>query len=137
MSIIKAIDKAFKTKEERGWTELYYFIDIHNTVLYPDYTNNQPLVFYKHAKEVLQYLSTRNDIVLCLYTCSHQHEIVKYLQYFRDHNIDFKYVNRNPDAKNTTYGNYEDKPYFNVLFEDKAGFDAETDWELVKQYFNI
>jgi len=26
-------------------------------------------------------------------------------------------------------------PYFNVLFEDKAGFDPEEDWAKVKQVF--
>jgi hypothetical protein len=29
------------------------------------------------------------------------------------------------------YGCYDKKPYMNVLFEDKAGFDAETEWEPV------
>ena len=29
------------------------------------------------------------------------------------------------------YNFYDDKPYFNVLFEDKAGFDPLDDWEKV------
>jgi hypothetical protein len=46
-------------------------------------------------------------------------------------------VNKNPEVKSTTYGYYEDKPYFNVLFEDKAGFDATEDWFLVGNYFGM
>lgn len=44
-------------------------------------------------------------------------------------------VNENLEVKNTTYGFYEHKPYFNLLFEDKAGFDAEIDWFILYKYF--
>lgn len=137
MSIIKGIEKSFKFKEKRGWDKIYYYFDIHETILYPDYNNTDPLKFYPHAKEVLQYLSKREDISISLYTCSYPHEIQRYLNFFEENGIHFDYANKNPEAKNTNYGYYEDKPYFNVLFEDKAGFDAETDWLLIKDYFGI
>jgi len=137
MSIIKAIDKAFKYKEKRGWDKIYFYFDIHETILYPDYNNEDPLKFYDHAKEVLQYLSKRTDVSIGLYTCSYPQEIKRYKKFFRENDIIFKYANKNPDVEDTAYGYYEDKPYFNVLFEDKAGFDAENDWILVKEYFNL
>lgn len=137
MSIIRAIEKTFINAKKRNWDQIYFYFDIHETILYPDYNNVDALKFYEHAKEVLQYLSTRNDITIALYTCSYPKEIERYIQFFNEHKINFKFVNDNPDAKNTLYGFYEDKPYFNVLFEDKAGFDAENDWLLVKQYFGI
>ena len=135
MSIIRAIETAFINKEKRKWDQIYYYFDIHETILYPDYNNKDALKFYEHAKDVLQYLSTRTDITLALYTCSYPKEIERYIKFFEEHGIKFKYVNKNPDAKNTLYGYYEDKPYYNVLFEDKAGFNAEKDWLLVKDYF--
>jgi hypothetical protein len=137
MSIVKAIDKAFKNKEKRGWDKIYFYFDIHETILYPDYNNKDELRFYEYAKEVLQYLSKRNDIVIALYTCSYPKEIERYLNFFLENGIEFEYANKNPDVENTAYGYYEDKPYFNVLFEDKAGFDAESDWLLVKDFFLI
>lgn len=137
MSIIRAIDKAFSNAKTRNWNQVYFYFDIHETILYPDYNNTDQLKFYEHATEVLQYLTTRKDITIALYTCSYPKEIERYIKFFQSHGIVFKYVNDNPDAKNTNYGFYEDKPYFNVLFEDKAGFDAETDWLAVKQYFGI
>jgi hypothetical protein len=137
MSIVKAIDRAFRNKEKRGWDKIYFYFDIHETILYPDYNNAEQLVFYKHAKEVLQYLSKRDDIVMGLFTCSYPQEIKKYKKFFKENNIIFKYANKNPEAEDTAYGYYEDKPYFNVLFEDKSGFDAENDWLLIKDYFKI
>lgn len=137
MSIIRAIDKCLTSMEKRGWEKVYFYFDIHETVLYPDYNNNEALKFYDHAMEVLQYLSKRKEIVIALYTCSYPKEIEKYIKFFNEHEIKFEYVNKNPDVLNTSYGFYEDKPYFNVLFEDKAGFDAENDWILVKGYFGI
>jgi len=137
MSIVKAIDKALKSMEKRGWNKIYFYFDIHETILYPDYNNEDPLKFYEHAKDVLQYLSKRGDIELGLFTCSYPQEIKRYKKFFKENGIIFKYANKNPDVEDTTYGYYEDKPYFNVLFEDKAGFDGENDWLQIKKYFNL
>jgi hypothetical protein len=72
-------------------------------------------------------------VEMIIYTCSHPHEIEQYIEFFEKNNIRFKYVNENPEVKTQTngYGCYDKKPYMNVLFEDKAGFDAETEWEPV------
>jgi hypothetical protein len=137
MSVIKAIDRQFKVMEKRGWDKIFYYFDIHDTILKANYDNDAELEWYPHAKDVLQYLSKRKDIDISLFTCSYPQEIQRYMKFFDEHDIKFKYVNKNPDVKNTTYGYYEDKPYFNVLFEDKAGFDADEDWLLVKEYFKI
>ena len=137
MSILKAIENQFKRMEERRWDKIYYFFDLHETVLYPDYDNKHPLKMYAHAKEVLQHLSERKDISISIYTCSYPIEIDKYIKFFEGNGIKFEYINKNPDVDNTTYGYYDDKPYFNVLFEDKAGFDAEEDWVKVAGYFGL
>lgn len=135
MSIVKAIDKAFKTMQKRGWNTVYFYFDIHETILYPDYNNTDPLKFYPYAEEVLQHLSQRPDVKIGLFTCSYPEQIERYKQFFKEHGIIFEHANKNPDVKNTTYGYYKDKLYFNVLFEDKSGFDAEEDWFEVGKYF--
>ena len=78
-------------------------------------------------------LSVRKDIVLGLYTCSHPEQIEKYIAFFKENGIYFKHTNKNPDAKDTKYGNFQDKPYMNVLWDDKAGFDPENDWKLLRK----
>jgi hypothetical protein len=131
MSLKNAIEKAFAQKEKKGWDTVYFAIDIHDTVVVANYkVNDIPKEFYPYAKETLQELTKRSDVKLILYTCSHPHEIVEYLAYFEEHGITFDYVNENPEVKTDLngYGNYDRKFYFNVLLDDKAGFDARFDW---------
>jgi hypothetical protein len=135
-AILKALDKAFARKKKNNWDFIYFYFDIHETILYPDY-DNTTTKFYPHAKEVLQYLSNRRDIVLALYTCSYPKEIERYANFFKENKINFTYVNNNPEVESNKWGYFKEKPYFNVLFEDKAGFDAERDWFKIRTYFNI
>lgn len=37
-------------------------------------------------------------------------------------------VNSNPDEKDTKTGDFSKKFYFNILLDDRAGFQPETDW---------
>ncbi|MEL7003651.1 MAG: hypothetical protein AAFN93_13085 [Bacteroidota bacterium] len=130
--IIKALEKAIKTKEEKQWDRTYWAFDIHETMIVPNWTDKElPTKFYPYAKETMQLISQQEDIVRILYTCSHPHEIELYLEYFKKFDIHFNYVNENPEVQNGSYGFYDYKPYFNVLFEDKSGFDCHSDWELV------
>lgn len=130
--ITRAIRNAFRFKEERRWEKTYWAVDIHGTMIVPNFTGGEiPKAFYPHAIESLQLISRRDDVCLILYTCSHPREIDQYLDYFRTHEIHFEFVNENPEVGNGAYGCYDDKPYFNVLFEDKAGFDPEQDWKMV------
>ena len=135
MSIIKSIKKNhFEYKEKRGWDKTYWFFDIHGTILKPNYTHGAiPKEYYPYAKETLQFLSQLSDVCMILYTCSHPEEIQEYVELFNTHDINFHYINENPEVitDKNGYGCYDKKPYVNVLFEDKAGFDPETDWEMV------
>ena len=137
MSIIKAIEKAEQRAIERGWDKVFYFFDIHETILHLDYSNKEKPKFYPFAKEVLQYLSKREDISISLYTCSYPEEIVNYIRFFESNSINFEMVNKNSEVKDNAYGYYRDKPYFNVLFEDKSGFDAEKDWLDLIIYYGL
>jgi len=138
MSIIKSIEKNhFEYKVLRNWDKTYWFFDIHGTILKPNYEYGKiPTEFYPHALETLQFISGLSDIVMCLYTCSHPHEIEEYLKLFKENNINFKYINENPEVKTQMdgYGCYDKKPYMNVLFEDKASFNPEVEWKEVLNY---
>jgi hypothetical protein len=130
--ITKAITNCLRSARAKGWARTYWAFDIHGTMLHPTFQSGVlSTVFYPYVKEVMQLLCKRDDIVLILYTCSYPHEIVEYLKCFEDHGIHFNYVNENPDICAGAYGHYDRKFYFNILFEDKAGFDPLTDWKLV------
>jgi hypothetical protein len=141
MSVTRAIKiNHFEYKVKRNWDRTFWGFDIHGTILKPNYQyGNTPDEFYPMAKETLQYLSKLPDVVMFLYTCSHPHEVEEYVKLFESNDIHFKYVNENPEIPTDPkgYGNYDKKPYMNVLFEDKAGFDPETEWsEVYKLMFN-
>jgi hypothetical protein len=127
--ITKAIKNCLSQAALKGWNKTYWTFDIHGTILRPTYkTSVLSTEFYPHAKEVLQLLSKRDDIVRIIFTCSYPEEILAYVKYFSEHDIHFNYINENPEVCAGAYGHYECKFYFNVLFEDKAGFDPMTDW---------
>ncbi|GAA0891342.1 hypothetical protein GCM10009122_10210 [Fulvivirga kasyanovii] len=130
--ITRAIKKAFAQAKEKNWDKTFWAFDIHETIIKPNWSEHKiPTEFYPLAKEALQLISKRKDVSRILFTCSHPNEIEKYLAFFREHDIHFDHVNGNPEIISKKYGYYEKKPYFNVLFEDKAGFDPYEDWEEV------
>jgi len=136
--IIKAIEKSLRVAKERGWDKTFWAIDIHDTITESNYVVGEITTkFAPMAEEVLKYLSTRKDICLILYTCSYKKEIKKYQDFFKSKDINFQYVNKNPEVANMSYGYFKDKMYFNVLLDDKAGFDKEKDWKKIKKFFNI
>ncbi len=119
----------FKKMKARNWDTLYWAIDVHDTVIKANYSTSElPTEFFPLAKNTLQRLSKRSDCVLILFTCSHSHDVEQYLEFFREHDIHFKYVNENPEVTNTKLGCYDGKFYTNFYLDDKAGFDASSDW---------
>jgi hypothetical protein len=127
------IANAFDKAKQRDWDKIYIAIDLHGTVIQPDYEKTATL-YYPYAKDCLQYLTNRKDVKLIMYTCSHKDEIDKYISMFNKDGIVFDYINENPDVKDTKMGDFGVKPYFNILFEDKAGFDP-SNWKLILNEF--
>lgn len=132
--IEEAIHKTFDLAKAKNWDKTYWAIDIHETLIKPNYSRDEiPTEWYTLALKALKMMSDRADIYTILFTCSHPTEIQKYLEYFKKYDIYFDNINKNPEVKTQEngYGYYEDKMYLNVLMDDKAGFDATTDWKYV------
>lgn len=137
--IVKAFDKAFLRKGKDEWDKIYITIDVHDTILMPKYGGVAD-TYCDHAKEVLQYLTDRKDIVLIMWTCSTKKDCLIYFDMFIDNGIKFNYINDNPESDKFNWGDYSKKMYTNVLLDDKAGFEAygeNSDWLALKKYFNI
>ena len=125
------IQKMFKHSFEKEWYETYWAFDIHGTILIPTFRKDSyDSDFYPHAKETLQLLTKREDIIMIISTSSYPAEIEHYQKIFKENDIHFKYVNENPDIDSSkgNFGYYKNKFYFNALFEDKAGFVPEKEW---------
>lgn len=137
-TILKWIKKMFKHAEEKQWFETYWLLDIHGTISIPDYRKTvKNIQYYPYAKETLQLMSERDDIIMIMSTSSYPEEIEVYNKQFKSDNIHFKYINKNPEISSDKgyFGYYVDKYYFNVYFEDKSGFSPNRDWKFLYDYF--
>jgi hypothetical protein len=136
MNITKYVAKMFAHSFSKEWYETYWVIDLHGTIIEPTYKGTE-VIYYPYAQNTLRLLSSRSDIKLILWTSSFPKEIESYIQRFKDDEITFDAINENPgiSSKNGNFGFYEKKFYFNVLIDDKAGFDPHKDWE--KLYFYL
>ena len=143
-SLLRVVHRMFEHSKEREWFETYWAFDIHGSISRPDYRRgfkkdpSEPplLTYYPYAKETLQLLTTRTDIIMFSFTSSYPEELQYYIEEFKKDNIIFNYHNENPEVSDAkgSFGYYEKKPYFNVYFEDKAGFIPEEDWEPILRY---
>lgn len=132
--IIESIKDAYRLKKDRGWDTLYFAFDLHGTMIEPGRLKD--LVVYPFVLETLQLLSTQKDIVLILFTSTHESCLVPFRAWCKDNGITFKYFNENPECFDTHEGDYSKKFYYNVLFDDRAGWNPSTDWEILKNYIN-
>ena len=127
------LELAFSEKAKRGWKKLFFCVDVHDVILEGKYNlMNEGADYLPNALKVLQYLSTRQDIVLILWTSSHPIPTSKVLDKLEKEGVMFKYVNENPECPNNELCDFRRKFYFNVLLDDKAGFDGATDWFLIE-----
>ena len=128
------LENAFREKKDKNWKHLFIAIDLHATIIPPTYTfNNEGREFYPGAKEVLQWMTKRDDIVLILWTSSHHKPVKDILKWLNKQDIRFNYVNANPMCQNTELCDFSRKFYLNIILDDKAGFEGETDWMLIKK----
>jgi hypothetical protein len=133
--IVDFIQRMFLHSFEKEWYETYWAFDLHGTIIKPTYKGTE-MIYYPYAKETLQILTKRKDTKLILWTSSFPGEIAEYIVGFAKNGIVWDAVNENSgiSSKNGNFGYYEDKFYFNVLFDDKAGFDPEKEWKTVYEF---
>jgi hypothetical protein len=134
MNILKPIFNAYQKAQDRSWDTIYWAIDVHSTMIVSNYDKDAEDEFYPYCKKVLRLLTEKKHIKLILYTCSYEESMKKFMEILEEEGIVFDFFNENPEAMDTNYGSYTKKPYFNVLLEDKGGFEPEKDWEEIYNY---
>lgn len=128
------IERAFTDKVKRNWDKLFICVDVHDVILEGKYSlMNDGAAYMPNAVNVLRNWSNRTDIVLILWTSSHVFPTSKVLDGLEKHGVTFKYVNSNPECPNTTLCDFSKKFYFNILLDDKAGFEGDKDWYLIEK----
>lgn len=127
----------FEHSFQKQWFETYWVFDLHGTIIKPTYKDiSYPAEYYPYAKKTLQLLTKRPDIKMILWTSSFPYEIEEYVKNLKEDEIIFDAVNENPgiSSNNGNFGYYEKKFYFNILMDDKAGFDPNTEWKQIYEY---
>lgn len=133
-----AFRTALKNKKERGWDTVYWCIDVHDTILKGKYESDQDYEFYPDAIKVLKWISEQEDHRIIIWTCSYAKEFDRLRSYmFCKYGIRLDYHNENPECGDTEIAEFTDKFYFNILLDDKAGFDARKDWTDLKNEIGI
>lgn len=138
MSIIKSLNIAQNSMKNKEWDCIYVAVDLHGTCIIPNYSNTTtPKELYPGCIKPLKNFSNDPRVKLIMYTCSHPEQIDEYLDLFKSNGVVFDFVNENPEVTtqgSLEYGNYDQKFYFNLLLDDKAGFDPEIDWTKLMLY---
>lgn len=134
MSVLRAFIKAFDNKERFGYEKIYVLVDLHGTLIVPVH-QNVPLRFYNHSLVAMKFMSMRDDICLILWTSSHKDKIEEVVHELDKRGIHIDYVNENPEAEDNEWFCGSKKLYFDVGIDDRFGFDAESDWVELVQYF--
>ena len=135
MNIIKAIQTAERKQKERGYKFLYWCIDVHGVILsHTNTLHNTGAEFYPYCLATLGLLTDNPKYKLILWTSSLDIAIQGIYDTLAKEDINFHYVNENPDFTVTGICDYTKKFHFDILLEDKAGFEAETDWKVIYDY---
>lgn len=137
MSAVRAFTNANQVRHERDWDTLYILLDIHGTIMVPNW-DGVSTEFYPHCLDVLRHLSADPLYKLIMWTCSKEDDRNHYKKILEDEGIKIDYINENPEViGKLKWGDYDTKMYTNILLDDKSGMNPWTEWIEMKQYFNL
>lgn len=122
MSILNAVIRAYNVAAERDWNVVYWCVDLHGTVLEANYSSAEFKFIDDKVVAALQKIRALPETRLILWSAVTKEDEIKIREMFEANGIHVDYVNENPEIANTKTGNFEDKFYFSVLVDDKAGF---------------
>ena len=129
MDIIKAIQIAMKKKEERKHQYLYWCIDIHGVLLSNTYTiDNKGAKYLSISTTCMREISEDPSNKIILWSSSHNSSIINVKNDLLGLGVRVDFINCNPDCPSTNICNFDEKFYFDILLDDKAGFEPQVDW---------
>ena len=134
MSIVKAVAKAYAVMQARNWDTVYWAVDLHGVCLKSNYQTNTYEWINEAAKRALKVISSLPESKIILWSSVHETEMGNIVDFFNEEGIIIDDFNKNLREKNNDVSNFDEKFYFSVLLDDKAGFDPDTDWDAIAYY---
>lgn len=129
-----AIKRAYQTMAERNWDTVYWAIDLHGVCLKSNYDNGGYRFINDAALIGLLNISKRPESRIILWSSCHEFEQPAIIAFMESHGVKIHGFNKNPEVQNTKTGNFDTKFYFSILLDDKAGFEPETDWDVISNF---
>ncbi len=131
--ISKAINRAYRQADIRGYATIYWAIDLHGTCLRSNYEQGGYEFINDDARKALRKISDRPESKIILWSGCYPAEQADIIKFFTEHEIVVDFFNENPLEANTKFGDFSKKFYFSILLDDKAGFDPDCDWRNVME----
>jgi hypothetical protein len=134
MSLVKSLKDAYQKMEERGWDTIYWAIDLHGVCLKSNYEQGGYSWINEKAIEALQLIASRPESKILLWSSVYPDEMLPILDFFYDHGVRAYGFNANLHESNNKVSCFDQKFYFSILLDDKAGFDPEEDWDVIIEF---
>lgn len=134
--LINAIEQAYRIKKSRDWDTIYWAIDLHGVCLKSTYISSTYELINEKVIAGLKKIKAQSENKVILWSGVHDFEKPQIIDFFASHGVEIDFFNCNPLEDNTRSGNFKEKFYFNILLDDKAGFDPMTDWDVIIQYYD-
>lgn len=134
-SVVELIKNAEKVAEDRNWDTIYWAIDLHGVCFKSNYENSKYLLQNQYVIEGLKKIKSDKRNKIIIWSSAFVPEQMKILNFFSEHGVTIDYFNYNPEIANTETGCFEQKFYMNIILDDKAGFDPNTDWKDIIDYY--
>lgn len=126
------IARSFEMKKKLGWTKLYIAIDLHDVLIIGKHNKfNDGRELCPNALRVMRWIKNRPDINWILFTCSHKEPTADIIKWLDRYGIAPDWTNENPECKNGHLCDFSKKFYFDILLDDKSGFEPMSDWSLI------
>ena len=134
MSLKKALVDAYDKMAQRGWDTIYWAIDLHGVCLKSNYEQGGYAWVNEKAVEALKLISSLPESKIILWSSVYKREMFSILDFFYDEGIKIYGFNANLHEGNTRVSCFDQKFYFSILLDDKAGFDPDEDWDVIIEF---
>lgn len=128
-------DKGYATAKAAKYSYMVVAVDLHGTIVDSKTFNETQGKFvekieaslYPFAIKALQAMSAHESIVMYIYSGTKKRKLKKLVK-FLSSKYGITIATRYHPTTNHASQSFKNKPYFNILLDDRAGFDPKLDW---------
>lgn len=131
--IMRAVKLAYDKHSEK-YPHIFWKIDLHGVCLRSSYKAGEYEWINDDVVPALKEIMHCPHSKIILWSSCYEHEQEKIIKFFNDSGVQVDFFNENPMFANTEYGCFDQKFYFSILIDDKAGFDPDTEWKMIRDF---